>query len=176
MRQRLEEACNCSRALAWFWPASGICHRVPGTGSLLSTTRLCLWVTPVSALFRQAGQGELCRVLHGVLDLFGLLQPGGAAPLPPAAESLRQLRPGQAGLGAARSGEPVQGESCWAATGSAWSRLWTPCWRDRCRRVCLTTGGRGGGSARGPGVHNYSLLSFINGPVESWTPAHAGRF
>lgn len=93
-------------------------HRVPGTGSRArATTRLAPSSVRGSHLCLrsswQAGQGELCRVLHGVLDLLGLLQPGRAAPLPQAAERLRQLRPGQAGLGAARPGEPVQGESCW---------------------------------------------------------------
>lgn len=60
--------------------------------------------------FTQADQGQLLRVLHRLLDLPGLLQPGGAAALPPAAAGLRQLRAGQAGLAEARPGRPVQGE------------------------------------------------------------------
>lgn len=60
----------------------------------------------------QADQGQLRRVLHGLLDLPGLLQPGRAATLPPAAAGLRQLRAGQAGLGEAAAGRPVQGEGC----------------------------------------------------------------
>lgn len=61
--------------------------------------------------FTQADQGQLRRVLHRLLDLPGLLQPGGAAALPPAAAGLRQLRTGQAGLGEAAARRPVQGEA-----------------------------------------------------------------
>lgn len=60
--------------------------------------------------FTQADQGQLRRVLHRLLDLPRLFQPGGAAALPPAAADLRQLRAGQAGLGEAAAGRPVQGE------------------------------------------------------------------
>lgn len=63
------------------------------------------------SFFTQADQGQLCRVLHRLLDLPGLLQPGGAAALPPAAADLRQLRAGQAGVGEAATGRPVQGEA-----------------------------------------------------------------
>lgn len=81
-------------------------------GHLVSLLQHSLEFTLCLHSSSQANQGELCRGLHGILDLFGLLQPGGAAPLPQAAESLRQLRPGQAGVGEARPGGPVQGESC----------------------------------------------------------------
>lgn len=65
----------------------------------------CLFV------FTQADQGQLRRVLYRLLDLPGLLQPGGAAALPSAAAGLWQLRAGQTGLGEAAAGRPVQGEA-----------------------------------------------------------------
>lgn len=51
----------------------------------------------------------LRRALHHLLDVHRQLQPAGAAPLPQAAGGLRLLRAGQAGLGEARPGRPLQG-------------------------------------------------------------------
>lgn len=65
---------------------------------------VCVWCP-------QEHPDALRRALHGLLDVHRLQQPAGAAPLPQAAGSLRLLRAGQAGLGQARPGRPLQGNS-----------------------------------------------------------------